>query len=163
MLIQPITTDFWPDIVRIYESGIATGHATFEKSAPDWKSWDSSHRKDCRLVALIDGQVAGWAALSPVSGRCVYSGVAEVSIYVDEPFRGKGVGDRLLAALIQESEAAGIWTLQSGIFPENLGSLRLHQKHGFRIIGTRERMGNMDGVWRDVIVLERRSSIVGVD
>ncbi len=158
-----MTADCWLDVARIYESGIATKHATFESMAPDWESWDLAHRKDCRFVALIDGRVAGWAALSPVSGRCVYSGVAEVSIYVDEPFRGLGVGDRLLSALILESEACGIWTLQSGIFPENSGSLRLHQKQGFRIIGTRERMGKMDNVWRDVVVLERRSAVVGVD
>jgi len=158
-----MTADCWNDVARIYESGIATKNATFEKQAPDWDSWNSSHRKDCRLIALIDGNIAGWAALSNVSGRCVYSGVAEVSIYVDSDFRGKGIGDRLMTELIRESEENGIWTLQAGIFPENTGSIRLHEKHGFRIIGKKERIGKMDDAWRDVMQLERRSKVVGID
>lgn len=161
--IKPMTADCWNDVARIYESGIATKNATFEKQAPDWDSWNSSHRKDCRLIALIDGNIAGWAALSNVSGRCVYSGVAEVSIYVDSDFRGKGIGDRLMTELIRESEENGIWTLQAGVFPENTGSIRLHEKHGFRIIGKKERIGKMDATWRDVMQLERRSKVVGID
>ena len=158
-----MTADSWNDVARIYESGIATKNATFERQAPDWDSWSNSHRKDCRLMALIDGMIVGWAALSNVSGRCVYSGVAEVSIYVDSDFRGKGIGDRLMTELIRESEENGIWTLQAGIFPENTGSIRLHEKHGFRIIGKKERIGKMDDAWRDVMQLERRSKVVGID
>lgn len=125
--------------------------------------WNKAHRQDCRLIALIDEKIVGWAALSNVSSRCVYSGVAEVSIYVDPVFRGKGVGDRLMINLILESESSGIWTLQAGIFPENSGSLRLHEKHGFRLIGIKERIGTMDDTWRDVVQLERRSKIVGIE
>ena len=161
--IKPMTADSWNDVARIYESGIATKNATFERQAPEWDSWNNSHRKDCRLMALIDGMIVGWAALSNVSGRCVYSGVAEVSIYVDSDFRGKGIGDRLMTELIRESEENGIWTLQAGIFPENTGSIRLHEKHGFRIIGKKERIGKMDDAWRDVMQLERRSKVVGID
>lgn len=115
------------------------------------------------MIALVDNKVVGWAALSNVSGRCVYSGVAEVSVYVDSSNRGKGIGDRLLNSLIKESEKCGIWTLQAGIFPENISSIRLHHKHGFRTIGIRERLGNMNNKWRDVALLERRSQIVGND
>ena len=135
-----MTIDSWIDVARIFEEGIATRNATFEQH-PDWNSWDKSHRKDCRLIALVDDKVVGWAALSDVSGRCVYSGVAEVSVYVDSGYRGKGIGDRLLDALIKESELCGIWTLQAGIFPENTSSIRLHHKHGFRTVGIRERLG----------------------
>ena len=149
-----MTADSWADTARIYESGIATKNSTFEKKAPDWDTWNNSHRQDCRLIALIDGKIVGWAALSNVSGRCVYSGVAEVSIYIDSDFRGKGIGDRLMSELISESESNGIWTLQAGIFPENAGSLRLHEKHGFRLLGRKERIGKMDDTWRDVIQLE---------
>ena len=129
----------WNDVARIYRSGIATKNATFENKVPDWTSWDSAHRKDCRLIAKINGKIVGWAALSDVSDRCVYSGVAEVSIYVDTVYWGQGIGDKLLKSLIQESESAGIWTLQAGIFPENENSIKLHQKNGFRIIGIRRK------------------------
>ncbi|MDD4438650.1 MAG: GNAT family N-acetyltransferase [Tissierellia bacterium] len=163
MEIKQMTADSWTDVVRIYEAGIATKNATFERQASDWDSWNNAHRKDCRLIALIENKIVGWAALSNVSSRCVYSGVAEVSIYIDTDFRGKGIGDRLITELIKESESTGIWTLQAGVFPENTGSIRLHEKHGFRIIGKKERIGKMDDTWRDVLQLERRSKIVGID
>jgi L-amino acid N-acyltransferase YncA len=159
--IQPITADSWAEVTRIYESGIATKNATFETIAPDWDTWNNAHRQDCRLIAKIAEKIVGWAALSNVSSRCVYSGVAEVSIYVDPDFRCIGVGDRLMSELISESESNGIWTLQAGIFPENTGSLRLHEKHGFRLIGIKERIGKMGDNWRDVMQFERRSKIVG--
>lgn len=163
IVIEEMTEDSWIDVARIYESGIATKNATFEKQAPDWDSWNNAHRKDCRLVAKINKRIVGWAALSNVSSRCVYSGVAEVSVYIDFGYRGKGIGDKLMDALIKESETQGIWTLQAGIFPENIGSLRLHHKHGFRTIGIKERIGKMDDKWRDVALLERRSKIIGTD
>ncbi|NLU38834.1 MAG: N-acetyltransferase [Bacteroidales bacterium] len=163
IVIEEMTEDSWINVARIYESGIATKNATFEKQAPDWDSWNNAHRKDCRLVAKINKRIVGWAALSNVSSRCVYSGVAEVSVYIDYEYRGKGIGDKLMDSLIKESEAQGIWTLQAGIFPENTGSLRLHHKHGFRTIGIKERIGKMDDKWRDVALLERRSKIIGID
>ena len=161
--IQPMTNDSWTDVVRIYESGIATKNATFQTEAPDWDSWDKSHSKDCRLVALINNKIVGWAAISPVSSRCVYAGVAEVSVYVDFDYRGKGIGHKLMDSLIKESELNGIWTLQAGIFPENIGSIKLHHKHGFSTIGIKQRIGKMDDKWRDVAMLERRSNVVGID
>jgi len=159
--IAPMTPASWPEVARIYEAGIATKNATFETKAPEWNAWDSAHRKDGRLVAIIDEQIVGWCSLSNISSRCVYAGVAEVSIYIDPAFQGRGVGSKLMEELIKESEANGIWTLQAGIFPENLGSLGLHQKYGFRVVGVKERIGRMDGVWRDETVLERRSGVVG--
>jgi phosphinothricin acetyltransferase len=161
--IQPLTASHWPAAARIYEAGIATGNATFQTEAPAWEVWDNAHRKDCRLVAVSEGKVAGWVALSSVSSRPVYAGVAEVSIYVDPAFCGQSVGDSLMDALIKESEARGVWTLQSGVFPENAASMRLHQKHGFRTVGIKERIGKMHSVWRDVAMLERRSLVAGVD
>ena len=163
ILIEEMKAESWPSVQRIYNSGIATKNATFQTEAPEWEAWDESHRKDCRLIAIIDEQIVGWAALSNVSGRCVYAGVAEVSIYIDANFRGRGVGDQLMAQLISESERCGIWTLQAGIFPENKGSIALHLKHGFRVLGTRERIGKMDNQWRDTVLLERRSNVVGVN
>lgn len=162
LFIADMTEENWNDVARIYNEGIATRNATFEKQAPDWTLWDKAHRKDCRLVAKIADKIVGWAALSNVSGRCVYSGVAEVSIYIDSEYRGRGIGDKLLKSLIAESEANGIWTLQAGMFPENENSMRLHQKNGFRIVGTRERIGKMDDRWRDTVLLERRSKIAGI-
>jgi len=161
--ISQMTDKSWIDVARIYESGIATKNATFQTEAPDWEAWDKAHRNDCRLLAIVDDRIVGWAALSPVSSRCVYSGVAEVSVYVDSDYRGKGVGDKLMDSLIKESELHGIWTLQAGIFPENSGSIKLHHKHGFRTIGIKERIGKMDNTWRDVAILERRSTVVGID
>jgi len=147
----------WPEVRAIYLEGIATGNATFQKTAPEWEEWDGGHLPHCRLVVRRDGRVAGWAALSRVSARPVYAGVAEVSVYVAESARGQGVGRVLLEALVAESERQGIWTLQAGIFPENGASLAVHGSAGFRVVGVRERLGCMDGVWRDVILLERRA------
>lgn len=161
--IEHMTDDARQDVLRIYEAGIATKNATFEPQAPDWNFWSNSHRKDCRLLARLIDKVVGWAALSNVSTRSVYAGVAEVSIYVDPEFKGKGIGDKLMESLISESENKGIWTLQAGIFPENTASIKLHHKHGFRTMGIKEKIGKMDDTWRDVALLERRSKIVGVD
>ncbi len=158
--IDPMAAGDWPAVRAIYLEGIATGNATFERTAPDWKRWDGAHLKCCRLVARAGGAVVGWAALSPISSRAVYAGVAEVSVYVGAGARGSGIGMALLSRLIEESETEGIWTLQAGIFPENRASVELHQKAGFRIVGTRERIGRMDGRWRDVLLMERRSAVV---
>jgi len=147
----------WEDAERIYLEGISTGNATFETAAPAWAAWDRAHLPDLRLVALGGDTLLGWAALSPISDRCVYGGVAEESVYVAEQARGQGVGRLLLEELIRRSEAAGIWTIQTGIFPENEASLRLHERVGFRVVGVRERIGQLRGVWRDVVFLERRS------
>jgi phosphinothricin acetyltransferase len=160
--IAPLTPADWPSVRAIYLEGIATGDATFETAAPDWPEWDAKHLPHSRLVARRAGDVLGWAALSPVSSRPVYRGVAEVSIYVAARARGQGIGKTLLAALINESERHGIWTLQAGIFPENAASIDLHQKAGFRLVGTRERIGQTPaGVWRDTVLLERRTALVG--
>jgi phosphinothricin acetyltransferase len=153
----------WEQVRRIYLDGIATGNATFETGAPDWEQWDAAHLGFARLVARRQEQIIGWAALSPVSQRCVYGGVAEVSVYVAKDSRQSGVGRKLLQALIDESERNGIWTLQAGMFPENVGSLGLHTACGFREVGRRERIGKLNGRWRDTILLERRSKAVGID
>ena len=159
MTIQPFTAAHWPEARAIYEAGIATGTATFTTETPDWDDWDRGHLTHSRLVALSEaGQVLGWAALSPVSGRCVYGGVGEVSVYVAAEARGQGVGRQLLAALAAKSEAQGMWTLQAGIFPENTASIRLHEAAGFRLVGRRERIGQLRGSWQDTLLLERRSS-----
>ncbi len=152
----------WPAVAAIYREGIATGHATFEDAVPDWSQWDSKHLPQCRLVAKAGGNVVGWVVLSPASSRCIYRGVAEVSVYVKASMRGRGIGRTLLEAVIGASELAGIWTLQSGIFPENVASMTVHQQCGFRLVGYRERLGQMNGVWRDVVLMERRSRTVGV-
>ena len=149
--IEAMQPEDWPAVREIYLEGIATKNATFETEAPEWAKWDAGHLKACRLVARSNGQVVGWAALSPVSGRCVYAGVAEESIYIASSARGQGVGKKLLAALVDESEQAGLWTLQTGIFPENQVSIHLHEQCGFRVLGVREKVGQMDGVWRDVV------------
>lgn len=159
--IRPMTADDWPAVRTIYEEGIATGHATFEQKAPAWDAWDADHLPDCRLVAERGEEVIGWAALSAVSGRCVYAGVGEVSVYVAASARGQGVGRRLLQALVEASERCGLWTLQAGIFPENAGSVAVHERCGFRVIGRRARIGQMHGQWRDILLLERRSEVVG--
>ncbi len=153
----------WHDVSRIYGLGIATGDATFESEIPSWKGWNNSHLKKCRLIASYNDSTVGWAALSPVSSRCVYGGVAEVSVYVDTSYNGNGVGSKLLKALIEKSEEAGLWTLQSGIFPENVASIKIHERLGFRTIGYKEKIGKMKGIWRDNIVLERRSKIIGIN
>lgn len=152
--------DDWPAVRAIYLEGIATGNATFQTAAPEWEEWDGAHLSHCRLVARDEDGIAGWAALSRVSAREVYRGVAEVSVYVAARVRGKGAGGLLLAGLIGESERHGLWTLQAGIFPENVASLRLHESQGFRVVGVRERLGCMNGRWRDVVLMERRSKVV---
>jgi L-amino acid N-acyltransferase YncA len=162
--IDPMTPDDWPHVRAIYLEGIATGNATFETEAPSWEAWDRAHVAEPRLVARdVDGSVLGWVAVTPVSGRCVYAGVADLSVYVSAAARGRGVGRLLLQALIESSERTGIWTLQAGIFPENAPSLALHRACGFRDVGRRERIGKMHGVWRDVLLLERRSGSAGTD
>jgi phosphinothricin acetyltransferase len=152
----------WPDVARIYGQGIETGNATFETSVPEWPEWDVGHLDFSRLVAEDEGEIVAWAALSSVSERAAYRGVAEHSIYVAAVVRGQGVGSELLGALITSSEDAGIWTLQTAIFPENASSIRLHVTHGFRVIGIRERIGQHHGRWRDTVLMERRSSRVGL-
>jgi L-amino acid N-acyltransferase YncA len=159
--IDEMNADDWEAVRAIYLEGIATGNATFETSAPEWAGWDAGHLAACRFVARSGGDVIGWAALSRVSGRCVYAGLAEVSVYVMERARGRGVGKALLQALISSSEEGGIWTLQAGIFPENAASVVLHERAGFRVVGKREKLGAMNGIWRDVLLLERRSRVVG--
>ncbi|MEW6184644.1 MAG: N-acetyltransferase family protein [Thermodesulfobacteriota bacterium] len=154
-----MTEQDWPAVKTIYEQGLATGNATFEGEAPSWEDWDAGHLQECRLVAVAAERVVGWAALSRVSGRCVYAGVAEVSVYIAAEERGRGIGKQLLQSLIRESEQHGIWTLQSGIFPENEASIALHRKCGFRLIGRREKLGQMNGRWRDVLLYERRSPV----
>jgi len=163
MKIRTLQSADWPAVKTIYEQGIATRNATFETQAPEWEIWDAAHRPDCRFVAENEaGEVCGWAALTPVSGRCVYAGVAEVSVYIAETARGQGIGLTLLERLVQASEEVGLWTLQAGIFPENTGSLSLHERAGFRMVGRRERIGQMHGQWRDTVLLERRSTAVDV-
>jgi L-amino acid N-acyltransferase YncA len=162
MEIIEMNSDHWPQVKAIYENGIATGNATFQTSAPEWEEWDNAHVKFCRLVAIENKKVLGWAALTAVSGRCVYAGVGEVSVYVDETARGNGIGKALLEELIKVSEQHNFWTLQAGIFPENVASIKIHQSTGFRIIGTRQKIGHMNGTWRDTILLERRSAVIGI-
>jgi phosphinothricin acetyltransferase len=156
--LRDMTESDWSDIRRIYEEGIATGLATFETSAPDWDKWDASHRKSCRLVAVsLEGEILGWAAFSPVSSRCVYAGVVEISIYIAAYARGKGVGKALLLRMIDLSEQEGVWTVQAGIMADNTASIRLHESCGFRLVGRREKIGQLHGEWRDTILMERRS------
>ncbi|MFT4011283.1 MAG: GNAT family N-acetyltransferase [Nocardioidaceae bacterium] len=167
-VVAPLTVEHWPGVERIYAAGIATGHATFESEPPTWEKFNESKLPDQRLVAIDDtGRVLGWAAASRVSDRCVYVGVVEHSVYVDPDAQGHGIGLLLLDALIASTESAGIWTIQSGIFPENTASLALHRAAGFREVGTRQRVGRMThgtlaGTWRDVIFIERRSKTVGI-
>ena len=147
-------------MARIFGEGIATGNATFETKVPSWDAWDAAHLREHRLVAEHDGRVVGWISLAPVSSRCCYTGVAEVSAYVAEEARAQGVGAQLLAGVIESSERAGLWTLQTGVFPENEASLGLLRRFGFRVVGTQERIGQLHGIWRDVVLLERRSEVV---
>jgi phosphinothricin acetyltransferase len=165
MKIREMVRDDWEAVTEIYLEGIATGQATFEAVAPAWEHWNSSHLTFARLIATSesDGLTQGWAALSPVSARKVYAGVAEVSVYIARDSRGQGLGRQLLMALIRESEKNGIWTLQASIFPENRVSVVLHQNCGFRIVGVRERIGRMGANWRDTVLMERRSKLAGMD
>src|SRR5919106_1512554 len=160
--IEPMSDGDWEAVCAIYLEGIATGNATFEIEVPDWATWDSGHRKDCRLLAKCGKKVLGWAALSAVSQRRCYSGVAEVSAYVAAAARGKGIGKALLESLVTASETAGFWTLQASVFPENEASIALHQSCGFKKVGHRERIGALHGIWHDTVVLERRSNVMGV-
>ena len=157
VLIKPMADGDWPEVSRIYEAGIQTGYATFETSAPSWQDWNGSHLTHSRWIAVDGDQIIGWAALSPVSDRCVYGGVAEVSVYIDSKSRGRGVGQLLLDAAIKSSEENGIWTLTAAMFRENIGSAKLHERCGFRQIGYRERIGKLNGEWKDNLLYERRS------
>jgi phosphinothricin acetyltransferase len=159
-MVRDLRSDDWPEVARIFEEGIATGNATFEVEVPSWEGWDAAHLAEHRFVAEREGAVAGWIALAPVSPRRCYAGVAEISAYVAEEVRGEGVGSELLARVIESSERGGLWTLQTGVFPENVQSLGLLQRFGFRALGTQERIGRLHGIWRDVVLLERRSEVV---
>ena len=161
--IKPMQQEHWEQVKQIYESGIATGIATFETTAPSWEKWNDGHLTFARLVAVDNNEVVGWAALSPVSSRCVYGGVAEVSVYVADKHKGKGIGKLLLQKLTKVSESNGIWTLQAGIFTDNAASVKLHEKVGFRVIGHRETIGKLNDIWKDNYILERRSKIVGIE
>ncbi|MBT2620348.1 GNAT family N-acetyltransferase [Chryseobacterium sp. ISL-6] len=163
MEIITIKKDHFPEIAEIYRQGLETGHATFETSVPVWEDWDKSKLKHSRFAAIINNTVVGWAALSAVSDRCVYGGVAELSIYVSNAHKGKGVGKSLMLKLIDESESNGIWTLQSGMFPENEATVALHKRSGFRLIGHREKIGKLGNIWRDTIIMERRSKTIGIN
>ncbi len=160
--IRPMLPEDWSQVRQIYLEGIATGNATFETEAPSWEKWDGGHLKNCRFVACSGDKILGWAALSPVSSRRVYAGVTEVSVYVAAASQGKGVGRALLSALVDSADAEGIWTLQAGIFPENVASIHLHKSLGFREVGRREKIGKIGDRWRDVMLLERRSEVAGV-
>ncbi|WP_116771775.1 GNAT family N-acetyltransferase [Maribacter litoralis] len=157
-----LATD-WDAVAKIYEEGISTGMATFETKVPSYESWNSAHMKSCRFVAESDSNILGWVALSPVSNRCVYGGVAEISVYIASDSRGKGLGKLLLQHVITASEQEGIWTLQSGVFPTNFGSIKVHESAGFRMLGKRERIGKLHGKWVDNVLFERRSKVVGID
>lgn len=160
-VIDQMKHEDWEQVRSIYLEGIATGHTTFETSAPSWEKWDAGHLQIARLVARQGDKVFGWAALSAVSSRKAYRGVAELSVSIGEESRGRGIGRALLEALIEQSERNGIWTLQASIFPENTASVKLHLRCGFREVGRRERIGKLNGVWRDTLLFERRSKTVG--
>jgi L-amino acid N-acyltransferase YncA len=162
--IEPMLPGDWPAVAAIYEQGIATRNATFETAVPAWRHWDAAHLPDHPGLRLVgrgaDGTVLGWAALSPISDRCAYAGVAENSVYIADAARGRGLGRALLTELLARAEEAGFWTVQTGIFPENTASIALHEACGFRMVGIRERLGKLDGRWRDVVLLERRSAAI---
>jgi L-amino acid N-acyltransferase YncA len=158
--VRDLRPDDWPEVARIFQEGIATGNATFETEVPSWEAWDDAHLDRHRFVAERDGQVVGWIALAPVSKRPCYEGVAEISVYVAESARGEGVGADLLAAVVESAERGGLWTLQTSVFPENEPSLALLRRFGFRTVGTRDRIGRLHGVWRDTVLVERRSEVV---
>ena len=162
MEIEKLTENHWPEVKAIYESGLATGNASFSQTVPNWDEWNNAHVKSCRLVAAENGKVLGWTALTAISDRCVFAGVAEVSVYIAEESRGKGIGKKLLAQVVKESEENNFWTLESRIFAENAASIKIHEENGFRIVGSRERIGQLNGVWRDILLLERRSIKVGI-
>lgn len=159
--IHPLQKSHYEEVSRIFTQGIEDGNATYENESPSWESWDNGHLQGSRFVATLDDNVLGWIALSPVSNRFVFRGVAELSVYVHRDFHGKGIGGKLMNAIIRSSVAEGIWMLQSGIFPENVGSIALHKKFGFREVGYRERIGQMpkSGEWRNIVLLERRLKV----
>ena len=161
LIIDELKEHDWQQVKSIFIEGINTGNATFQTSASTWEEWDVAHQPDCRLVARLNGEVVGWVALSPISSRKAFKGVAEVSVYVSQRATGMGIGRRLIQALIDNSEHHGYWTLQAMIFPENIGSIKLHMKNGLEKVGTRKQMGKLNGIWRDVVLLERRSEING--
>lgn len=161
--IDKMTPQDWEMVRTIYQEGLDTRNASFETETPSWEEWDKKHHKECRLVYRVGNEVLGWAALSPTSARWVYRGVAEVSIYIKEGEHRKGLGRKLLKALVECSEENGFWTLQGGIFPENVASVKLHERCGFRLVGRREKVGKHFGLWRDTVILERRSKKVGID
>ena len=163
ILIRSMVPTDWSKVADIYKQGIETGNATFQQFIPTWEEWNTAHVQKCRIVAEVDNEIVGWAALSSVSARAVYSGVAEVSLYVASMHRGQHIGTTLLESIIAESELHGFWTLQSGIFPENTASIAIHKKSGFREIGYREKMANMNNVWRNTVLFERRSAVTGVE
>nr|WP_281246019.1 GNAT family N-acetyltransferase [Amphibacillus marinus] len=163
MSIRKMRQSDWKSVASIYSEGILTGNATFEQSLPSWEVWDNSHVKELRYVATYHDAVVGWSALTAISSRCVYEGVAEVSVYVASEVRGKGIGQRLLETITKESENCGFWTIQAGIFPENLGSIKLHKNNQFIEVGKRTRIGKLNGKWRDVLLFERRSKEIGID
>lgn len=153
---RPLVESDWPSVSEIYRLGLETRLATFETNVPTWGDWDSSHLEKCRIIAEVENRVAGWAVLSPVSKRKVYEGVAEVTIYIHPDFSGRGIGSALMNELIVQSEVEGFWTLQSSVFPENIPSIRLHLKHGFRQVGYREKIAQLDREWKNTVILERR-------
>jgi L-amino acid N-acyltransferase YncA len=159
--VRAMTAEDWPAVEAIYAEGIATGHATFETEPPGWDEFDRGRHDEHRFVAVDDGRIVGWAALSPTSTRACYRGVAEHSVYVAEPARGRGVGRALMDALVTSADAGGIWTIQTSIFPENEASVALHERVGFRVVGRRERIAKLNGVWRDTLLLERRARAPG--
>jgi L-amino acid N-acyltransferase YncA len=158
--IRALLPEHWPDVARIYAEGIATGNATFETELPSWEGWDAAHLPEHRFGALSGGRLVGWVAVSAVSERCVYGGVVESSVYVEAGARGRGIGGLLLDRLIASTEAASVWTIQAGMFPENAGSIGLHERAGFGLVGRRKRLGKLNGKWRDVLLMERRSDVV---
>ena len=162
MHIESLTEQHWSDIKAIYLSGVATGNANFSFAEPEWIAWDKAHVTNCRLVVTENNQVLGWVALTAIHDQCVFAGVAEVSIYIAEQARRKGIGKQLLEAIINQSEQNNFWTLDARIFPENQASIKIHEEKGFSIIGSRERIGQLNGIWRDTLLLERRSVKVGI-
>ena len=163
VVFRTMTAEDWNTVAAIYKQGIETGHATFQQEVPTWEEWNEAHLKQCRIVTLINETIVGWAALTKVSGRCVYAGVGEVSMYVATNYQGKKIGEQLLHTLVNESEKVNLWTLQSGIFPENGASIKIHERAGFRQVGYRENIGKMNGVWRSTLLFERRSKKVGLN
>jgi phosphinothricin acetyltransferase len=160
VVVRELREEDWPAVLEIFEQGIAGGNATFETAAPSWEAWDRSQLDGQRWVAVESGRVVGWVAAHPVSLRPCYRGVVEHSVYVHDEWQGRGIGRLLLERLVESTEADGIWTIQTGVFPENEASLALHEKCDFRVVGTQEKLGKMNGVWRDVVVIERRSSAI---